>query len=638
MIPLRRLVLLFAVCFSLVVLVGCSDPGTLTVNPPPPPPPPPPAEVNSCKSTETTSPAQPAPTANSAGTAFTGVVMAGSLPVIGAAVTIYAAGTAGNGSAPTALLTAPLMTNASGAFSVPAFTCPLSNTVVYAVARGGQAGASGASNSGLSLANVMGTCNSMKSGASFTLNEVTTVAAAYAMAQFLNQENLGATATNSSGIALAAATFASLVNPATGVTPGSGFPANGTIAEGKINSLANALNSCAVGAPTSTDCGQLYAAAYSAVSSSSNTFGAAVSVVKSPGTKVAAVYAVSQASGAYGPVLSAVPSDWTLSVSYAGGGMSSPAAVAIDSTGKVWVSSYNAKASLFTNTGSAVFASGIGGNNLEESYGGAVDVNDLAWIANEQSTGSVNGGGGSMTLLNDAGNAVANYATGGVYFPVAVAFDTSGVAWVANYGNSTLTLLSAGGTALSGKAGYGPKSLKQPVAVATDAKCNAYVANQSSDTVTLVTADGSSFTDYVVGQGPSGVAVDAAGNVWTANYYANSVGLVSSGTVTSGSGFTGGGMDHPQGIAADGAGNVWVANYRAPGLTALAGASATTPGQILSPSAGWGADSGMSESFGLAIDASGNVWVTNMGTNTLTEFVGMAAPVQTPLLGPVRVP
>lgn len=64
-----------------------------------------------------------------------------------------------------------------------------------------------------------------------------------------------------------------------------------------------------------------------------------------------------------------------------------------------------AKASLFTNTGRAVFASGIGGNNLEESFGGAVDVNDVAWIANEHSSGSVNGGGGSMTLLNDAGGA-----------------------------------------------------------------------------------------------------------------------------------------------------------------------------------------------------------------------------------------
>jgi streptogramin lyase len=267
-----------------------------------------------------------------------------------------------------------------------------------------------------------------------------------------------------------------------------------------------------------------------------------------------------------------------------------------------------------------------------------VDVNDVMWIANEQSAGSVNNGGGSITLLNDAGASTGNYVTGGIFFPVFVAFDTSGVAWVVDYGNSSLTLLSANGTALSGTAGYSSANIGSPVAVATDAKCNAYVANEEKYTVTLVTADGSSYTDYTVGDEPSGIAIDASGNVWTANLQDNSVGLVSGGSVLSGSGFTGGGMDHPQGIAADGVGNVWVASNDAPGLTELAGAAATTPGVILSPSAGFGADSGMSKSLALAIDASGNVWVTNMGTNTLTEFVGIAAPVQTPLLGPVRVP
>ena len=177
------------------------------------------------------------------------------------------------------------------------------------------------------------------------------------------------------------------------------------------------------------------------------------------------------------------------------------------------------------------------------------------------------------------------------------------------------------------------------MAVATDAKCNAYVANQSSNTVTLVIADGSSFTDYVVGEGPSGVAIDAGGDVWSANYFGNSVGLVTAdGSVASGAGFTGGGLDHPQGIAADGAGTVWVANYRAAGLTELAGATTSVPGAVLSPSAGWAADSGINEAFGLAIDASGNVWVTDTADNLLVEYVGMAAPVQTPLLGPVRVP
>jgi hypothetical protein len=59
---------------------------------------------------------------------------------------------------------------------------------------------------------------------------------------------------------------------------------------------------------------------------------------------------------------------------------------------------------------------------------------------------------------------------------------------------------------------------------------------------------------------------------------------------------------------------------------------------VLSPSSGWGADAKLLEAFAIAADASGNLWVSNFGSNTLTEFVGMAAPVKTPLLGPVRVP
>jgi hypothetical protein len=59
---------------------------------------------------------------------------------------------------------------------------------------------------------------------------------------------------------------------------------------------------------------------------------------------------------------------------------------------------------------------------------------------------------------------------------------------------------------------------------------------------------------------------------------------------------------------------------------------------VLSPSAGWGTDQGLLEAFALAIDASGNLWVTNLGSNSVTEFVGLAVPVKTPLLGPVRVP
>jgi len=56
------------------------------------------------------------------------------------------------------------------------------------------------------------------------------------------------------------------------------------------------------------------------------------------------------------------------------------------------------------------------------------------------------------------------------------------------------------------------------------------------------------------------------------------------------------------------------------------------------PTTGFGTDSQLLEAFALAIDPSGNIWITNFGSNVLTEFVGMAAPVKTPLLGSTRIP
>ena len=57
---------------------------------------------------------------------------------------------------------------------------------------------------------------------------------------------------------------------------------------------------------------------------------------------------------------------------------------------------------------------------------------------------------------------------------------------------------------------------------------------------------------------------------------------------------------------------------------------------IMSPSNGYGLDAPLKEPYGLAIDASGNLWISNASSsgNTLTQFVGLASPVKTPLLGP----
>ena len=100
----------------------------------------------------------------------------------------------------------------------------------------------------------------------------------------------------------------------------------------------------------------------------------------------------------------------------------------------------------------------------------------------------------------------------------------------------------------------------------------------------------------------------------------------------------GGGLLRPQGIAIDGAGTVWVANYQGNTLSEIAGASSSAPGALLSPSTGFGSDAFLSKPYGLAIDSSGNIWVSNSGKNTLTEFVGAATPVKTPLAGPPQAP
>jgi streptogramin lyase len=93
--------------------------------------------------------------------------------------------------------------------------------------------------------------------------------------------------------------------------------------------------------------------------------------------------------------------------------------------------------------------------------------------------------------------------------------------------------------------------------------------------------------------------------------------------------FAGGGIAIPASIAIAGDGSVWIAN------TNSTLANLANNGTPLSPSAGY-SGGGLSTPTGLAIDSSGNVWVTNTGDSSLTEFVGAAAPVVTPLATAVK--
>ena len=585
------------------------------------------------------------PANNNPGVGFTGRAMAGIQPIVGATVQVYAAGTSGNGSAGTVLLTNTLLTDGAGAFNVPSgYACPAASSQLYVVVRGGYIGA-GAANPAIALATPIGACNQLASGSQFVINEVTTAATAYGLAQFLSPGgNIGSSATNTKGLSNAAATVASLANLTTGTSPGASFPPNGSSPAAKINSIANLLNTC-TSATSASGCTALFSATTPGSGTApSNTLDAALNLVRNPGSNVATLYTQSTTSNAFTPALTTAPSDWTMFINYTGGGMNTPTAVGIDATGNVWVASYHSAVSEFSPTGTPVFPNGITGGGLFDSYGLAIDAQNSVWIPNEDSTPSgVNGGNGSVTVLSSTGQLISGptgYIAGGIAYPIAIAIDTNAKAWVIDYLNQHLTLLSSTGQPLSGATGYTSPELQFPISFAIDANNNAWVGNSYGGAVVKVSPDGSQFTSYACCDWAGGIAIDQRGYVWVANYMGDSISqLDRNGTVIS-SGYSDGkaSISHPQGIAIDGSGHVWVTNILGSSITELAGSAANSPGQILSPTAGWAKDAGLTKGWAVAIDASGNLWVVNNATNTLTEIIGLATPVKTPQLGPVQSP
>jgi streptogramin lyase len=572
-----------------------------------------------------------------AGVSFTGKVLASAQPVSGAIVQLYAAGNTGNGSAPTALLNSAVATASDGSFTIPAgYLCPSAQTPVYLVSKGGQPASASAPNSALWLMSALGPCGSLNSGEAFVVNEVTTAASVWALASFMSGGgNVGSSCTNTTGLDNAFFTSSRLANFSTGASPGAGLPSTLAVPTAKLNSLANALASCTGG---SGSCAALFSAATSGSTVPTNTLDATLNIARAPGNNVAAIYALAAANSVFSPALTAAPPDWMLHNTVSGGGMNLPASLGVDASGNVWASNYFNTVSEFSPDG-AVFPAGISGSGINESYGMALDVQGNVWIANEQTTAQ--SGTGDVTELNSSGQPVATGITrGGIYFPLAVAADTNGDMWIADYGDSKVSLLSSSGSAISSSSGWGGTSLAFPVAVAVDADHNAWVANQGGLLpVTKISADGTEVTNYDCAcDGASGVATDQSGNVWIANYYGNSISEVNTCGKLEVDAAMGGGLVRPQGIAIDGAGTVWVANYQGNSLSELGGSSSAMAGMLLSPSSGFGADASLLAPYGVAIDASGNLWVTNSGKNTLTQFIGVATPVKTPLAGPPQAP
>lgn len=582
-----------------------------------------------------------------------GMVHGGQQPVTGSAISLYAAGKNGNGSASVSMLQHPVSTDSTGSFNISSdYSCTSASDQVYIVATGGNPGLStGTNNNALVMMAALGNCGNLPATSYIFINEITTVAAAWALAPFMTDAaHVGASSTNAAGLQNAFLNAQLIANTTNGTvaTPVAGM----TLESGKVTALADALAPCVNS--NGSGCSTLFAAAttpalLTSSSVPSTTLNAALNIVKYPGFNATPVYNAIGTQPPFPTTLTQAPNDWTLSLKITNGGLNSPTALGVDQTGNVWVANYFGTVSAFTPQGTAFNSTGYGAGAMNEVFGLTIDPSGNIWVPSQEQPDHSPGHGSLVELLGAAsgsmGTVVTSIPSGAgsspyIYdsmtdFPIALASDASGNIAIANYANSTGSIYCplgcTGGGYFKDNLGSGYSAF--PVSIAFDTTGGVWMANEGSTTVSHVKADGTVANSDCC-SAPDGLALDASGNAWIADYYDGAVALIdpNGNQLTLVDGGQDGGLatGYPSGIALDAAQNVWVADFHGPYITAMAGSSNYAPaGTAISPN-GYGLDIALQQPFAVAPDASGNIWLSDKATNTLILFFGLATPTKTP--------
>ena len=269
---------------------------------------------------------------------------------------------------------------------------------------------------------------------------------------------------------------------------------------------------------------------------------------------------------------------------------------------------------------------------------------------------------GSMATLygGDGGSAT----TALLNMPSGVAVDASGNMYIADQGNNRVRKVSASGVITtiagvgypgsSGDGGPATNAPCTPAGIALDGAGNVYIADRASNCVRKINTSG--IISKVAGNGvvgftgdgvaatatalsaPSAVAVDGAGNIYIADAgnsrirKVNTSGIITTVAGMGASTFGGDGgaatdaaLHNPTGIALDAAGNIYIADELNARIRKIntSGIISTIAGD---GTFGFGGDGGAAtaaefyQPYGVAVDASGNVFVADQVNNRLRKI------------------
>ncbi len=396
-------------------------------------------------------------------TGLHGTAHGGQQPVAYSSIQLYQAGTTSNyGVGATPLLSPAAQTDINGNFTITNLYHCTSGSQVYITATGGQP-LTGVTNTSLALMAGLGLCDNLTASTNIQINEVTTVASVWALAPFMTGVNIGAPSSNTAGLASAFADINTLVNIASGTAKTS--TTGVTLPTAELNTIANSIAGCVnTAGSSSTGCSNLFSAAPNANSTlPSDTITAALNIARNPSRNVPAIINNASAFAVFAPTITTA-NDLTLAVTYTGSGLSSPSALAADSSGNIWVTNATGNSiTEVTHTGTVLSgASGYTPSGLSAPTAIAFDVNGHAWITNTGTTSS-------LSELSSSGTNVGSspFFGGGLSSPTAIAFDAFGNSWISNSGNSTVSEFSSTGAPRSGS-GFSVTGLSAPVGVAVN--------------------------------------------------------------------------------------------------------------------------------------------------------------------------